>query len=145
MFGNDRQGYRQYFLNCRAKQLAGAPLEPLEQIIVQIINQHPEYQPLLDAGDKALERDFLSGLGETNPFFHMGLHISLVEQLTTDRPQGIRSLYQEASQKLGGDNHAADHLLMDCLSETLYQAQSRGHPPDEQAYLASIQAALLRL
>lgn len=142
MFGNDRQGYRQYFLNCRKKQLAGAPLEPLEQLIVRVIEQHPEYHPLLDGGEKALERDFHPALGEMNPFFHLGLHISLAEQLGTDRPAGIRSLYQAVRQKLGSDAHATDHLFMECLSDTLSQAQSQGRPPDEDSYLAAVRSRM---
>ena len=143
MFGNDRQGYRQFFIDCRQKQRSGAALEPLERLIVQILNQHPEYQSLLDRGDQALEQDFLPEMGQTNPFLHLGLHISLAEQLNTDRPPGIRSLYQQMRQKLGGDAHATEHLLMDCLSKTLYQAQAQGRPPDEASYLAAIQRQLL--
>lgn len=145
MYGNDRQAYRQFFLNCRAKQLAGARLEPMERIIVQIIEQHPEYHGLLDAGDKALEKEFLPELGEVNPFLHLGLHISLMEQLDTDRPSGIRALYQTTCQKLGGDSHAADHLFMDHLGEAIFQAQRSGRAPDEAAYMAGLGQAVSRL
>lgn len=145
MFGTDRQGYRQFFIDCRKRQLSGARLEPLEQMIVQLLDRHPEYQVLLDRGDQALEQDFLPEMGQTNPFLHLGLHISLIEQLNTDRPPGIRSLYQQLCQKLGGDTHAAEHLLMERLAETLYQAQRQARVPDETAYLADVQGLLRRL
>lgn len=120
-------------------------MEPLEQLIVQLIERHPEYQGLFDAGDKALEREFLPELGQTNPFLHLGLHISLVEQLNTDRPPGIRGLYQETCQKLGGDTHAAEHLFMEYLNEAMLQAQRSGRAPDEAAYMAGLREAISRL
>jgi hypothetical protein len=33
------------------------------------------------------------------------------------------------------DSHRADHLLMEALAETLWEAQTSGRPPDEARYL----------
>ncbi|WP_204318325.1 DUF1841 family protein [Serratia marcescens] len=38
-------------------------------------------------------------LGETNPFLHMGLHLAVREQVATDRPQGIRTVYTKLIEK----------------------------------------------
>ena len=34
-----------------------------------------------------------------------------------------------------GDVHAAEHRMIECLAETLWDAQRRAGPPDEDAYL----------
>jgi len=34
-----------------------------------------------------------------------------------------------------GSSHDAEHRMIDCLAETLWEAQSKKTPPDEAAYL----------
>jgi hypothetical protein len=127
------------FFEVWRKQQAGEPLSALETIVADIIRLHPEYQPLLaDDPDKALDRDWRPEGGETNPFLHMGLHIAIREQLSIDRPSGVRAAY-EALLKRHGDAHKAEHLMLECLAETLWRGQREGRLPDEQAYLACLQ------
>ncbi|MBU6421077.1 MAG: DUF1841 family protein [Gammaproteobacteria bacterium] len=120
------------------KQQAHEPLSALETIVADIIRLHPEYQPLL-AGDpgKALDRDWLPEGGETNPFLHMGLHIAIREQLSIDRPPGVKAAYQALLTRTH-DPHAAEHLMLECLAETLWRGQRDGRLPDEAAYLACL-------
>lgn len=138
MFGNDRTQMRRFFTETWRKAKAGEVLIPLEQLISGIIQQHPEYHLLLESPDSSLDKDFLPDGGETNPFLHLGMHISLQEQIGTDRPAGIRQLYQKAVKK-AGDGHAAEHQLMECLGRMLWEAQRENRAPDEQAYLQCIQ------
>ncbi|MCW8947386.1 MAG: DUF1841 family protein [Sedimenticola sp.] len=137
MFGNDRTQMRRFFTETWRKAKAGEVLIPLEQLISGIIQQHPEYHSLLESPDSSLDKDFLPDGGETNPFLHLGMHISLQEQIGTDRPAGIRKLYQKAVKKTG-DSHAAEHQLMECLGRMLWEAQRGNRAPDEQAYLQCI-------
>ena len=141
MFGQDRDQTRQVFINAWQKQLDGKPLEPLEEIIVTIISQHPEYHGILINTDKALGAEYLPENGETNPFLHMGMHIAIHEQLSTDRPSGIAGIFQQLVMQ-AGDPHHAEHQVMDCLGEMLWQAQRDQRMPDEQAYLACLQKLL---
>ena len=83
----ERQRMRQYYGNVWRKRCEGLPLEGLEQLVAEVILQHPEYQPLLEQEDYA-SREFLPELGETNPFLHMGLHTAIREQIGADRPSG---------------------------------------------------------
>lgn len=137
MFGNDRTQMRRFFTEAWRKACTGEELIPLERMVAETIEQHPEYHALLEAPDSALDKDFLPDLGETNPFLHMGMHISLQEQIGTDRPTGIRQLYQQVV--LGaGDSHAAEHRMMECLGKMLWEAQQQNRMPDEQAYLRCI-------
>lgn len=133
MFGNDRNEIRKAYYEAWRKHDAGEPLQPLEEMIVGVIALHPEYHALLENPDTS-DKDWLPDGGETNPFLHMGMHIAIQEQLSTDRPAGIAGLYASIVQKIG-DAHEADHKVMDCLGEMLWQAQRDNRMPDEQAYL----------
>jgi len=137
MLGADRDHMRQVFIDAWRKQQEGIAMEPLEQMVAGIVLEHPEYQPLLSDPQQALHKEFPPERGESNPFLHMAMHISLQEQITTDRPPGILALYQRISQRLG-DVHEAEHRLMECLAHMLWEAQARQQMPDEQAYLECV-------
>lgn len=107
-------------------------LSPLEAQIAQVIEDHPEYQAAL--GDEAREASFTPEAGKTNPFLHMGLHLAVRDQVATDRPPGISNIFQQLVEKYS-KAHEAEHRILDCLAETLWEAQNRQGPPDEQKYL----------
>jgi len=133
MFGQNREQLRRFFQTSWEKRLNDQALQPLEQIVVQVIEQHPEYHRHL--GDpNQLERDFTPEQGETNPWLHMGMHITLAEQIGTDRPVGIRASYQQVVAR-SSDHHTAEHAMMDCLGLALWEAQRSGAAPDERSYL----------
>ncbi|MBK8534913.1 MAG: DUF1841 family protein [Candidatus Competibacteraceae bacterium] len=134
MFGNDRNRLRRYYCTVWGKARADQPLEPLEQIIADVIRAHPEYQPALTDSEAVLGREYTPELGETNPFLHMGMHIAIQEQLGGNRPTGIIEVYQQLCRRVG-DPHAAEHRMMECLGETLWEAQRNGTEPDERVYL----------
>jgi glucokinase len=54
--------------------------------------------------------------------------------VATDRPAGIAKIY-EALAARDGDPHAAEHRIIECLAETLWEAQSANRAPDEALYL----------
>ena len=137
MFGNDRNALRQYYIDVWQKAQNKQPLEPLEKIIAEVIGQHPEYQNILSASDTALGKEYLPEMGESNPFMHMGMHIAIHEQLGSNRPVGIRELYQQITTRYG-DAHEAEHQMMECLAEMMWQAQRAGKAPDEQHYLKGL-------
>ena len=109
-------------------------MTPLEQLIASVIHQHPEYHRLVEKGESSAARDYLPEGGETNPYLHMGMHISLREQFGSDRPPGIARLYRQLLTKLG-DPHETEHRMMECLGRTLWEAQREGTMPNVQAYL----------
>lgn len=134
MFGNDRDSLRRYYCTVWEKANTNQPLEPLERLIADIIRVHPEYQPILRDLGNALASEYTPEMGQSNPFLHMGMHIAIQEQLSSGRPTGILAVYQQLCQHLG-DSHAAEHRMMDCLGETLWEAQRSGREPDERVYL----------
>ena len=133
MFSSDRTELRGMFYAAWKMKRDGKVLDALQQMIVDVIEQHPEYHALLENPD-GLDRDFSPALGETNPFLHMSLHIALVEQVSTDRPAGIRDCHQRLARALAS-THEAEHRMMQCLSEAIWQAQRRNTVPDEAAYI----------
>ncbi|MCG6862636.1 MAG: DUF1841 family protein [Chromatiaceae bacterium] len=138
MFSHNRDSMRRYFLDAWHKSRSGAALEPLEHQIAEVVREHPEYQALLEAPEIALAKEYLPEGGETNPFLHLSLHLTILEQVATDRPPGVRALYLRLLRS-AGDAHQAAHQIMDCLAESLWEAQRAGLPPNEQDYLECIE------
>ena len=134
LFGQDRRQLRKVFFDAWQKHRAGQLLEGAERLVVAVALRHPEYQPLLDQPDASADRDWSPEQGESNPFLHMAMHIAIEEQLAIDRPPGIRAHFMTLCRACS-DDHEAQHRIMECLAEALWQAGRRGLPPDEQAYL----------
>lgn len=116
---------------------AGQPMSPLEQQIAAVVAEHPEYHAGLT--EEQVQGDYLPESGQSNPFLHMGLHLAIREQVATNRPIGIRDVHQKLAER-AGDPHAAEHEMIECLAESLWQAQRDGTLPDEQNYLEKISA-----
>ena len=114
------------------KSQAGDIMSPLEAQIAQVVSDHPEYQAMLTTD--ALEESFTPEGGKTNPFLHMGLHLAIRDQVATNRPPGIAAVFKDLAAKTA-DPHAAEHKMLDCLAQTLWEAQGQNSPPDEQKYL----------
>jgi len=132
--GESRSDTRQTFFDVWQKMQGGTPLTALEALIADVIRMHPEYHALLDRGIGVLDKDWMPEGGETNPFLHLGLHIAIREQLSIDRPPGIKAAYEALLQKTR-DQMQTEHLMLECLGETLWRAQRENRIPDEQFYL----------
>lgn len=138
LFTQNREEIRRFYLQAWEKQQQGLPLEPLEAQIADIILAHPEYHTILEQGEDSLEREWTPEMGESNPFLHMGMHLTIREQLSTDRPPGIRTATQRLLKQIG-DGHTTEHQMMECLGETLWHGQRGDQPPDELAYLRCVE------
>ncbi len=132
IFGQDRKQLRTLYAEAWRKQCERLPMSPLEAQIVAIIELHPEYHADITSDD--LDRDYTPDGGQANPFLHMGLHLGIREQVSTNRPPGIANILEVLRAKLG-DAHAAEHRMIDCLAETLWEAQNQNRAPDEAKYL----------
>lgn len=141
--GSDRDRLRRAWLEAWRKHRGGLPLEPLEAQLADVVAAHPEYHGLMESGPETAARDWTPEDGETNPFLHMGLHMAVREGVATDRPPGLRSAFQ-ALAAAGSSPHEAEHRLLECLAETLWEAQRAGRPPDEAAFLERTQRMLRR-
>ncbi len=132
---HSRDELRRSYSEAWRKHLARTPLTPLEAMISDVVGVHPEYHAIVADAEAALAFES-SGTGEVeNPFLHMGLHLAVRDQVSIDRPPGVRELHRLLQARYG-DLHRAEHALMEALGETLWQAQRAGQPPDESYYLA---------
>jgi hypothetical protein len=113
-------------------------LEALEQIVLDVILQHPEYHEILEKDEKEISAmEFTPEMGMTNPFLHMGMHITIQEQIGSNRPLGITALYQQLLPKYPSA-HDLEHNMMECLGEVLWLAQRNNTLPDEAQYLEQV-------
>ncbi len=133
-----RTALRRMYVEAWRKHRESLPVEPVEDQIVRVVDWHPEYWTSLETTvEESLDRDYTPEGGQANPFLHMGLHLAVREQVATDRPSGIAQVYRALVDRTR-DAHAAEHEMIECLGEALWQAQRAGRAPDESAYLESL-------
>ena len=137
MFAPTRDEARRFMIGAWAKFRAGEPLSDMERIVASLVAMHPEYHALLEDGERHVERDWTPEGGATNPFLHLSLHLAVAEQLAIDQPPGIRAEF-ERIRAARGDEHAALHAVLECLGETMWQAQRLGTGPDASVYLGCL-------
>jgi hypothetical protein len=134
-----RDQLRQMYIDAWRKRRERVPMEPLEMQIADLIELHPEYQAALEDPDRVLDRDYSPESGQSNPFLHMGLHLAVRDQIGTDRPPGIRQAFIDVATRLGSE-HDAEHQMIECLAQAMWESQRSGMPPDEQQYLEQVRA-----
>jgi len=132
-----REQLRRVYVEAWRKRREGLPVEPLEAQVADVIALHPEYHAALERGEDALARDYMPEGGQSNPFLHMGLHLAVRDQIATDRPAGIRQAFTNLAARLGSE-HEAEHRMIECLAEAMWEAQRTGRPPDEAGYLQCV-------
>lgn len=134
LFANQsRDALRATYREAWRKWRERVPMPALEAQIAEVIAAHPEYQPLLQS-DTALQQDFAAQDGRDNPFLHMGLHLALHEQLSTDRPPGIAAIHRRLVASAASE-HAAEHRMLEVLADVLWEAQRTGRAAEDAAYL----------
>lgn len=134
-----RDELRRVYIEAWRKHRERLPMEPLEAQIADVIALHPEYQAALERPDEVVDRDYTPEGGQSNPFLHMGLHLAVRDQVATDRPAGIRQAFDTLARRRGSE-HDAEHQLIECLAEALWEAQRAQRLPDEQAYLDRVRS-----
>jgi hypothetical protein len=133
-----RDDLRRVYIEAWRKRREGLPVEPLEAQVADVIELHPEYQAQLERPDDVVDRDYTPEGRQSNPFLHMGLHLAVRDQIATDRPAGIRRAFEAIAARTGSI-HDAEHRMIECLAEALWEAQRAGRPPDEAGYLRRVQ------
>lgn len=143
MINHDRTALRRQMADAWSNYRDGKPVDNLQAQIGRVVEQHPEYHALLAQPD-AVESAFSPDDGQINPYLHLSLHIAIDDQLRTDRPPGVAALYDRLCRATG-DAHAAQHVLLERLGETLWAASRSGSPPDTATYLRALEDDLGRL
>ncbi|MGH8427360.1 MAG: DUF1841 family protein [Gammaproteobacteria bacterium] len=133
MFPVERSEIRRQYSAAWKKARSGVMPSAQEKSIAEVISEHPEYQALIESGEAALEAEFPPEAEQTNPYLHLGLHIAIREQAAIDRPPGVRAIHAALVAARGV--HKAEHAMIECLAETLWEAQRANRPADDAAYL----------
>ncbi|UCD70121.1 MAG: DUF1841 family protein [Betaproteobacteria bacterium] len=141
MFNPSRSQARELFFDTWEKYRSGQQLDGLESTALEVIMLHPEYHALLSDRERNIERDYPPESGAINPFLHLSLHLSIAEQLAIDQPPGIADLLKALVAK-HDDRHAALHDVLECLGESVWQANRSGSPPDQNAYIQCLRDRL---
>ena len=143
MFGQNREQMRAVFIEAWHQHCAGLPMQQLQLAVAAVITEHPEYHALMGNEEKALSQDFSPDGGSSNPFLHMAMHLSLREQIGTNRPPGIATVYQQLCGQ-AATGHDAEHLMLDVLGQHLWQSSRSGLPPDDASYIRDLKNLLTK-
>ncbi|MDE2430817.1 MAG: DUF1841 family protein [Burkholderiales bacterium] len=137
MFNPSQQDVRRFFCETYRKSRSKEILTPLEAIAADWINLHPEYADILNDAETALQANYSIDQGQSNPFLHLSMHLSIAEQVSIDQPSGVKAAFLKLSHKYQSE-HEAHHQMMECLGEMIWNAQRTGQPPDGDAYMESL-------
>jgi hypothetical protein len=141
MFNPSREQVRSFFCESWRKHRERLVLQGAEATAADLIVHHPEYHALLEDPDTAMVQEFTPESGKMNPFLHLSLHLAIADQISIDQPAGIRAAYEALRTRL--DVHEAEHALLECLGETIWNAQRAGGELDANAYLERIRRVAL--
>ena len=142
LFNPSRDEVREFFFNAWAQFKAQKQLTDLEKIALSVMHMHPEYHAILSAPEQFKHQEYFPEFGETNPFLHMSLHLSILEQISINQPIGIADIYAQLKLKhQNKDNfeHQAQHDILECLGESIWQAQRNNTALDANFYVQLLQ------
>ena len=142
MYDVSTDDVRRFFADVWRKRQQPVLLDALQQKALRIIAAHSEYAPYLENVETYLSRNWAPEEGETNPFLHLSLHLSIQEQVAIDQPFGIALIYQRLCAKYAGDWVQAEHAMMEALVETIWQAQRYHQGLDVNAYMTRLRQLL---
>jgi hypothetical protein len=80
MFAPTRDQVRQFFFDSWRKYRRHEALQGLEAMALDIMLLHPEYHAVLSDPERYREQEYFPEMGESNPFLHMSMHFSRLEQ-----------------------------------------------------------------
>ena len=143
MFAPSQNDVRRFFCDALRKYREGALLTPLESIAADWIAEHPEYHVDLSDVEAALRAVFDVDGARTNPFLHLSMHVSISEQVSIDQPNGIRQAFDQLAARRGSA-HDAQHEVMECLGQMLWESQRSGTPPDGERYVECVRRRATR-
>lgn len=139
MFNPSRDEARMFLIEAWRKRRTSSLLTPLEDLAAQLIEKHPEYYSILENPERYQDKDYTPDQGATNPFLHLMMHLTIEEQISINQPHGIRAHFQRLTAKHEAE-HDAQHQMMECLGEMIWQAQRHGTAPDAGVYLSCLES-----
>ena len=133
MFTSDRAKQRQYLKQAWGKYTRHEQLEPLELQLAKIVEKHPEYQNIFNN----LDSEYFPEQGQTNPFLHINLHLTLQDQIRMDQPKGIKKIHTKLLVKVK-DSHEVEHMMMEHIAEMIFNAQKNNSAFNLDSYIQAL-------
>lgn len=138
MYNVNTHDVRRFFAHVWQHRFAPLQLDALQRKALRIIEAHPEYAHYLENIEQYLDHNWTPEQGETNPFLHLSMHLSIQEQVGIDQPFGIRAIHAQLCAKHRDNWVAAEHEMMDALAETLWEAQRFNRGLDVNNYMTKL-------
>ena len=139
-FNPSRDEARLFIFETWRKRREKSLLTPLEDLTAQLIEKHPEYFSVFEDPEQFRDYDYSPEQGQPNPFLHLMMHLTIEEQISIDQPPGIRAHFVRLTHRFASE-HDAQHRMMECLSEMIWQAQRNRTQPDAAVYLDCLSAS----
>ena len=143
MFNPSQADVRRFFCAVHAKSGEGRPLDALETLAGQWLQEHPEYRAEFADAEQAVVKAYDGQQDGPNPFLHLAMHLSISEQCSIDQPRGIRQAVELLAARRNS-LHGAHHEAMECLGRMLWESQRSGRPPDGDGYVECVQRRATR-
>ena len=80
MFSPSQDDVRHFFCQVLQRSRLGEPMDALQTLAAQWINEHPEFHDILSDPAWALKQTYPVEAGHANPFLHLSMHLSISEQ-----------------------------------------------------------------
>lgn len=138
MYDVNTHDVRRFFAYVWQHRFLSTQLDGLQLKALRILEAHQEYAPYLENIEQYLDYDWTPEQGETNPFLHLSMHLSIQEQVAIDQPFGIRAIHAQLCAKHNDNWVAAEHEMMEALAETLWEAQRFGRGLDVNNYMTKL-------
>ena len=127
-YGQDRASMRQVFFDVwRRCKHAPSALTALERQIAEVIQDHPEFHGFFCGQETWKEED------QQQLFMQLGLHLAVRDQIQLNKPRGVQQIFQQLCWR-GYTSMDAEHQIMACLSQVMWEAQQQGRALSEQDY-----------
>lgn len=126
---------RTFLFDLWEKIINNQDLSSMEKQVERIIDMHPETHSVLSNRDIFENHEF--DTSEPDPFAHIGLHSIIVEMISNDTPNGIRSIYDRWVSQTG-DKHTVQHEIMSAVFDVLIASNDEDTEFDEDSQLLAI-------
>ena len=80
MFNPSQEDVRRFFCAVHAKARGGQVLDALETLASEWLKEHPEYDSDLADAEAAVARVYDGSGGQSNPFLHLSMHLSIFKE-----------------------------------------------------------------
>ena len=97
MFSLPRSGASALF-RCMAKIQRPEMLYAMEEMALEIIQLHPEYQRVLEMPERFQHKMICPKWAISILSLHMSMHVAVKEQLSIDQPSGVASVLATATK-----------------------------------------------